>query len=194
LIYLGKSSVVKRYVDNEFRANYLFTIGVDFALKVLNWSPTEIVKLQLWDIAGQERFGSMTRVYYKEAVGAIIVFDITNKRSFQAVTKWKNDLDKKVRLQNDDPVPALLIANKCDLNSRAVTVPEIQGLCQELGFFAWFETSAKENVNIEIAMNQLVKKIFEGGSVQTNPNVKSGEMIDLSKQPQEPPPSNDGCC
>lgn len=69
----GKTSFIKRYVHQFFSQNYRATIGVDFALKVLNWDQSTIIRLQLWDIAGQERFGNMTRVYYKEAVGAFIV-------------------------------------------------------------------------------------------------------------------------
>lgn len=69
----GKTSFIKQYVHKFFSQNYRATIGVDFALKVLNWDQSTIIRLQLWDIAGQERFGNMTRVYYKEAVGAFIV-------------------------------------------------------------------------------------------------------------------------
>jgi Ras-related protein Rab-32 len=68
--------------------------------------------LQLWDIAGQERFGNMTRVYYKEAVGAFVVFDVTRLSTFEAVQMWKSDLDNKVLLPNGKPIPAVLLANK----------------------------------------------------------------------------------
>ena len=71
-----------------------------------------VVRLQLWDIAGQERFGSMTRVYYKEAVGALLVFDVTRLSTFDAVSKWKADLDDKVRLPDGEPIPVVLLANK----------------------------------------------------------------------------------
>lgn len=87
-------------------------IGVDFALKVLRWDPDTVVRLQLWDIAGQERFGSMTRVYYKEAVGAFVVFDVTRSATLEAVPKWKADLDAKVALPDGRPIPTVLLANK----------------------------------------------------------------------------------
>jgi hypothetical protein len=91
----GKTSIIKRFVHNIFSTNYKSTIGVDFALKVIRWDEKTEVRLQLWDIAGQERFGNMTRVYYKEAVGAFIVFDVTRVGTFEAVAKWKSDIDQK---------------------------------------------------------------------------------------------------
>uniref|UniRef100_A0A673GXL9 RAB38, member RAS oncogene family n=1 Tax=Sinocyclocheilus rhinocerous TaxID=307959 RepID=A0A673GXL9_9TELE len=96
---VGKTSIIKRYVHQNFSPNYRATIGVDFALKVLNLAQ-ETVRLQLWDIAGQERFGNMTRVYYREAMGAFIVFDVTRPSTFEAVTRWKEDLDAKLSLSN----------------------------------------------------------------------------------------------
>ena len=87
-------------------------IGVDFALKVINWDANTVIRLQLWDIAGQERFYNMTRVYYKDAVGCFIVFDVTRASTFEAVIRWKNDLDSKVTLPDGNPVPCVLLANK----------------------------------------------------------------------------------
>ena len=69
----------------------------DTSYRVINWDQNTVVRLQLWDIAGQERFGNMTRVYYREAVGAFVVFDVTRVATFEAVQKWKNDIDSKVR-------------------------------------------------------------------------------------------------
>jgi len=111
----GKTSIIKRFVHNIFSMHYKSTIGVDFALKVINWDAKTIVRLQLWDIAGQERFGNMTRVYYKEAVGAMVVFDVTRVTTFEAVSKWKNDIDQKVFINEDQPIPVVLLANKCDM-------------------------------------------------------------------------------
>ena len=79
----GKTSLVRQFISQSFSNNYKSTIGVDFALKVIRWDADTQVRLQLWDIAGQERFGSMTRVYYKDAVGVIIVYDVTRKPTFE---------------------------------------------------------------------------------------------------------------
>ncbi|XP_041773568.1 beclin-1-like protein B isoform X1 [Anopheles merus] len=174
----GKTSFIKRYVHQFFSQNYRATIGVDFALKVLNWDQNTIIRLQLWDIAGQERFGNMTRVYYKEAVGAFIVFDVTRSATFDAVIKWKNDLDSKVQLPDGKPIPCILLANKSDQQKQGiVTTPaKLDEYVKEHGFAGWFETSAKENVNIEEAAKSLVNKILMNDKL-----LNTGEVIDSER-------------
>ncbi|XP_042637229.1 ras-related protein Rab-32 [Orycteropus afer afer] len=171
---VGKTSIIKRYVHQLFSQHYRATIGVDFALKVLNWDSRTLVRLQLWDIAGQERFGNMTRVYYKDAVGAFIVFDISRGSTFEAVLKWKTDLDSKIHLPNGSPIPAVLLANKCDQKKEdGHSPPQMDQFCKEHGFSGWFETSAKElvlnpllisalqdNINIDEAARFLVENIL----------------------------------
>ncbi|XP_046560975.1 ras-related protein Rab-32-like isoform X1 [Haliotis rubra] len=159
----GKTSIIKRYVHQFFSQHYRATIGVDFALKVLNWDADTLIRLQLWDIAGQERFGNMTRVYYKEAVGAFVVFDVTRTSTFEAVTKWKNDLDSKVQLPDGSPVPCVLLANKCDQAKEGLVnnASQMDDFCTEKGFIGWYETSAKENINIDEAARFLVTKILK---------------------------------
>lgn len=93
---------------------------------------------------GQERFGNMTRVYYKEAVGAFVVFDVTRASTFEAVSKWKHDLDSKVKLANGNPIPSVLLANKCDQKKDSSNSTALMDhFCKETGFLGWFETSAK---------------------------------------------------
>lgn len=93
---------------------------------------------------GQERFGNMTRVYYKEAVGAFVVFDVTRGSTFEAVSKWKQDLDSKVKLANGSPIPSVLLANKCDQKKEVSNNTALMNnFCKETGFLGWFETSAK---------------------------------------------------
>ncbi|XP_050714467.1 ras-related protein Rab-32-like isoform X3 [Eriocheir sinensis] len=167
----GKTSIIKRYVHQFFSQHYRATIGVDFALKVLNWDNNTVIRLQLWDIAGQERFGNMTRVYYKEAVGAFVVFDVTRAQTFDAVTKWKTDLDTKVTLADGSPIPTVLLANKCDQPKEGVVnnPARMDDYCRDRGFSGWFETSAKENINIDEASRFLVNRILN--------NEKQGMMM-----------------
>jgi len=158
---IGKTSLIRRYVDNQFDKNYTATLGVDFALKVVPWEdPKMSIQLQLWDIAGQERFSSMTRVYYKQATACVIIFDITRPPTLRAVNRWKADLDSKASLPNGDPIPCLLVANKCDLPDRPIPKEEIQALCDEQGYIGWIETSAKEDVNVSKAMRYLIEHIL----------------------------------
>ncbi|XP_011143999.1 ras-related protein Rab-32 isoform X4 [Harpegnathos saltator] len=184
----GKTSIIKRYVHQFFSQHYRATIGVDFALKVLNWDPHTIIRLQLWDIAGQERFGNMTRVYYKEAVGAFIVFDVTRSATLDAVVKWKQDLDSKVQLPDGSPIPCVLLANKCDQHKEGlVNSPnKMDEYCKEKNFSGWFETSAKENINIEEAARFLVNKILQNDQLlkgNGSQDQTDGERFTLNQSP-----------
>ncbi|CAG5124397.1 unnamed protein product [Candidula unifasciata] len=159
--FVGKTSFVQKYVSNTFRKDYKMTIGVDFALKVIRWSHKYNIKLQLWDIAGQERFTSMTRVYYKDAHACLIMFDLTQKSTFQNTVRWKRDLDQKCNLVDGSPVPCLLLANKCDdIEHREVTQEEIEELCKEFNFLGWSETSVKDGLMIEESMGFLLEEMM----------------------------------
>uniref|UniRef100_A0A8P4K953 Ras-related protein Rab n=1 Tax=Dicentrarchus labrax TaxID=13489 RepID=A0A8P4K953_DICLA len=159
---VGKTSVIKRYVHQVFSQHYRATIGVDFALKVLNWDHKTVVRLQLWDIAGQERYGNMTRVYYREAVGALVVFDMTRLSTFQAVLKWKGDLDSKVALSNGRSVPVVLLANKCDQRRHGLCpkLPKLENFSREYGFVGWYETSAKSTMKMATAVKILINLLL----------------------------------
>ncbi|MGH0146191.1 UNVERIFIED_CONTAM: hypothetical protein FKN15_007929 [Acipenser sinensis] len=132
---------------------------------------------------GQERFGNMTRVYYKEAVGAFVVFDVTRGSTFEAVSKWKHDLDSKVKLPNGGPIPVVLLANKCDKkkDGNGDNSSNMDQFCKESGFLGWFETSAKDNINVEEAARFLVESILI--KVKGLPNEDSnGDTVKLDQE------------
>eukprot|EP01104_Vermistella_antarctica_P000881 TRINITY_DN10970_c0_g1_i1.p1 TRINITY_DN10970_c0_g1~~TRINITY_DN10970_c0_g1_i1.p1 ORF type:complete len:217 (+),score=53.66 TRINITY_DN10970_c0_g1_i1:340-990(+) len=190
----GKTSIIKRFVHNIFSMHYKSTIGVDFALKVINWDANTVVRLQLWDIAGQERFGNMTRVYYKEAVGAMVVFDVTRMSTFEAVTKWKNDIDCKVTLPPDDrPIPVVLLANKLDLMPDGFKPKEeMDRFCAENGFIGWFGTSAKDNIHIDDAAKCLVNDILKNDITRS---AKDEEVLDVTDgEGARNTEAKGGCC
>ncbi|KAG0188069.1 rab32, member RAS oncoprotein [Apophysomyces sp. BC1034] len=177
-------------------------IGVDFALKVIQWSPEIIVRLQLWDIAGQERFGNMTRVYYKEALGAFVVYDVTRTQTFEGVTKWKEDIDAKVSLPGawgGGHIPVVLLANKSDLiaegHGQPVNVSEMNRFCEDNGFVKWFETSAKDNTNIDEAARDLITAILnieeEHGGAEGVNDEDDSERVRLDEQRHQ---GGGGCC
>ncbi|XP_072314351.1 ras-related protein Rab-32-like [Eucyclogobius newberryi] len=186
-VRVGKTSVVLRSVRKSFSENYKTTIGVDFALKTVQRDPRTVVRLQLWDIAGQEQTRNLSRVFYREARGALVVFDAHNWPTLDSAARWKSDLDAKVSLDSGRPIPALLLANKCDLmeqRDRDAMAPSLDHFCLLHGFSGWFETSAKEGTNIEEAGSLLVEQMMTDSSdgLQQNkdvikPGQRSGRSI-----------------
>ncbi|CAG9855271.1 unnamed protein product [Phyllotreta striolata] len=191
----GKTSIIKRYVHRFFTQHYRATIGVDFALKVINWDENTLIRLQLWDIAGQERFGNMTRVYYKEAVGAFIVFDVTRKETFDSVVNWKADLDSKVQFPDGSKIPCVLLGNKCDRQKEGIVASpsKMEEYCREHDFNAWFETSAKDNINIDEAARCLVEKILACDSLLESDSKRPSDQFALTKDGNRPGTKNCAC-
>jgi len=175
----GKTSIIQRYVNGLFSSSYRATLGVDFALKVVDWENNTTIRLQLWDIAGQERFTSMTRVYYKDAVAAFVVFDMTNNSTFQNVNNWKNDIDNKITLSDGRPIPVILLANKSDLVAEwSTTDEEMEKFCKENGIVTWFSTSAKDGTRISDAASKLIELILREGEQTKKTNRGSVVIID----------------
>uniref|UniRef100_A0A672HVK6 Ras-related protein Rab n=1 Tax=Salarias fasciatus TaxID=181472 RepID=A0A672HVK6_SALFA len=179
---VGKTSFVHRYVNGQFSQTYLPTMGVDFSVKVLRWSEKETVRLHIWDIAGQERFVSMTRVYYKGALGCVVMFDVTKLSSFLKCHHWKQDLDNKVMLPSGAPIPCILLANKCDLPERVVTADSIAEFSKNNGFFTWMETSVRDNRNVDEAMRFSPWSIFYRPSCEDQTLSSLEDSVDLQSR------------
>jgi len=193
---VGKTSIIKRYCEGYFTPNYKLTIGVDFAVKTIEWSEKTRVSLQLWDVAGHERFGTMTRVYYKYAIAAIIVFDLSRPATFEAVTKWKEDVNSKVVLANNEPIPLLLLANKCDIPGASVDKDALDKFAKDNGFIGWYPTSAQDNVNIDDAMHFLVSKILDVAKTNVPTPLPETVKVGSKNPPSNPDQDNEksGCC
>lgn len=192
---VGKTSLIQRYVHNIFSREYKPTLGVDFANKLIPLAEDKVVRLQLWDIAGQERYRKMTRVYYKEAFGAIIVFDLSRPGTLDSVQKWKADIDSKVRLPdvNQSPIPVILMANKCDMIKNGINGEHLDQYCRANGIVKWFETSAAEGINVDDGINFLVQFILEAdvGEDDSERKEDADAAIDVD-DPEEPKKEN--CC
>eukprot|EP00992_Anisonema_acinus_P013745 TRINITY_DN8902_c0_g1_i1.p2 TRINITY_DN8902_c0_g1~~TRINITY_DN8902_c0_g1_i1.p2 ORF type:complete len:135 (-),score=31.83 TRINITY_DN8902_c0_g1_i1:194-598(-) len=125
----------------------------------------------------------MTRVYYQAAVGALVVYDVTRGDTFEAVSRWKKDIDNKVFLPDSSKIPCLLLANKCDLPQVPTrTKEEMDRFCEENGFVGWFETSSKESINIEPAFKALVERILDNDKRLEHGDDGNSQAVRLDEQ------------
>ncbi len=145
---VGKTAITIRFAEGRFEEHYKMTIGVDFAIKLIQIEGYK-VKLQVWDTGGQERFSYIRPLYYKGAMAALAIFDLTNRESYDNLPKWFQEV-----ADNCGAIPLMLIGNKSDLPDRAVESSEAQGLAQQMGI-TYFEASAKSGQNINSLFHQL---------------------------------------
>ncbi|KAL8624689.1 Ras-related protein Rab-35 [Nucella lapillus] len=152
---VGKSSLLLRFADNVFSGTYITTIGVDFKIRTIDVGG-ERVKLQIWDTAGQERFRTITSTYYRGTHGVIVVYDVSSGESFANVRRWLHEIDN-----NCDVVNRILVGNKNDDPDRKVVVTEdAQTFAHQMGI-QLFETSAKENINVEEMFFAITKQVLQ---------------------------------
>jgi len=153
----GKSSLLTRYVDDSFEPSRISTIGIDFKMKTINVLGKR-AKLQIWDTAGQERFRTITQAYYRGAMGIIIVYDVTDRVSFEDVKRdWIINVNRHVNVD----VRKTLVGNKSDMEAeRAVSTEEGQRLADELGI-RFFETSALRGDNVDNLFLSMATEIRE---------------------------------
>mmetsp|Transcript_60760 Transcript_60760/g.149433 ORF Transcript_60760/g.149433 Transcript_60760/m.149433 type:complete len:537 (+) Transcript_60760:169-1779(+) len=153
---VGKTSLLTRFSDNTFTDSFIATIGVDFRVRTIQLNG-KTTKLQIWDTAGQERFRTITSAYYRGADGIIIVYDVTNKDSFENVQMWLGEIDKHAQ---DTSSVKLIVGNKCDLPRPPQAAAEAEQFCQSRGF-TWIETSAKASTRVENAFFRMVGDILK---------------------------------
>ena len=151
---VGKTSLLNRFCDNNFKEKYLNTIGVDFKIISLNYKGNNI-KLHLWDTAGQERFKSIAVNYYRNVLGFYYVFDVSNRESFQALDKWIS----LANTHNKTSIVNMLVANKIDLE-RKVSREEALQFAQKNNLI-YYETSAKNSENVDNSFYIMTVKLFE---------------------------------
>ncbi|KAK2993146.1 hypothetical protein RJ640_015333 [Escallonia rubra] len=152
---VGKSNILSRFTRNEFCLESKSTIGVEFATRTLQVDG-KTVKAQIWDTAGQERYRAITSAYYRGAVGALLVYDITKRQTFDNVQRWLREL----RDHADSNIVIMMAGNKSDLNHlRAVQGQDGQSLAEKEGL-SFLETSALEAYNIEKAFQTILTEIY----------------------------------
>jgi small GTP-binding protein len=189
---VGKTNIVSRYIKNEFNKYSMSTIGVEFGSKELVIEGHN-VKVQIWDTAGQEKYKSITNAYYKGAKGAFVVYDITNKNSFDNADNWLNNL----RASADKKCSIILIGNKSDLeNKREVSIEQGEEKAKN-SEIAFMETSALSGDNIDKAFEMMINEAYKicHSEMLANVNIDIGKSDELSlKRPKEETPDNKKCC
>ncbi|EAS04830.2 small guanosine triphosphatase family Ras family protein (macronuclear) [Tetrahymena thermophila SB210] len=195
---VGKSCILSQFIDKRFKEKHDVTIGVEFGARMISFDNKNI-KLQIWDTAGQESFRSITRSYYRSAAGALLVYDITKRESFQHLGRWLEEAR-----QNGNPqMSFILVGNKCDLEQdRQVSYEEGEKFAKEHDL-VYLEVSAKTAYNVEEAFKQTAKMIYEKinqGLIDPNIEtfgVKVGteqNTMTLSAKTKPTPPASNGCC
>ncbi|KAH0785277.1 small GTP-binding protein [Histomonas meleagridis] len=155
---VGKTALLKRLTENTFKQQSQSTIGVEFDSTIIDIDNQQ-VKLQIWDTAGQERFRSIAKAYFRNAIGVILAFDITERKSFNEVNMWLTD----VRSLCDPTAVILLVGNKADLASkRVITLAEAEQLAQQQQI-TYLETSAADGTNVREAFVRVATQIFRRG-------------------------------
>ena len=179
---VGKTSFLFRYADDSFTSAFVSTVGIDFKVKTV-FRQEKRVKLQIWDTAGQERYRTITTAYYRGAMGFLLMYDVTNEESFNSVQDWTT----QIKTYSWDNAQVILVGNKCDCEEdRVVSTERGRQLADQLGL-EFFETSAKENINVKAVFERLVDiicdKMSESLDADGMANAKGTRLTDNSAPP-----------
>ena len=178
---VGKTCFLLRYAENSFVANHLLTIGIDFKIKVVEIEG-KVIKLQIWDTAGQDRFRTITKTYYKGSHGVILVYDVCDERSFGNVKNWVNQIEQNAK----SSICKVLVGNKCDKAERVIKEEQGRQLAEEFNM-KFYETSAKTGQNVEEAFRYLTGEILK---IYKNKEGHAGGVTLNGKDDKE----HHGCC
>ena len=179
---VGKTSLIKRYTKDQFGGVYLTTVGMDFQDKIIEIEDKK-VRLQVWDTAGQERFRNVTKSYFQSSHGLLVVYDITDRESFEKINFWieniKNNAPENAKL--------ILVGNKCDLaNERKVSYEEGENYAKNLNI-KFFEASARDGTNVNELFFYLANEIYQDEKTKGKDNKKTVQLDSKKK-------GKKGCC
>ncbi len=172
---VGKTSLIKRYTKDQFGGVYLTTVGMDFQDKIIEIEDKK-VRLQIWDTAGQERFRNVTKSYFQSSQGLVLVYDITDRESFEKLNFWVDNI------KNNAPENAkfILVGNKCDLaNERKVSYEEGENYAKNLNI-KFFEASARDGTNVNELFFYLANEIYQDNKLKGNNNSNNGVILRLA--------------
>ena len=187
---VGKTNLIKRFISNTFSANTKATVGVEFLYKSYKINE-QAFKVEIWDTAGQERYKSITAAYYKGAKGALVVYDTTQKSSFENVDKWMTEIKER----GSPDIKIMLVGNKIDLVDEREVKRE-EGLSKAKNYeIPMMEASALDSTNVKEAFFDLLKEMYKDLSkkidIVENQNDKGREGIQLETTEEK---TKKGCC
>uniref|UniRef100_A0A663DSF5 small monomeric GTPase n=1 Tax=Aquila chrysaetos chrysaetos TaxID=223781 RepID=A0A663DSF5_AQUCH len=166
---VGKTCLLFRFSEDAFNTTFISTIGIDFKIRTIELDGKKI-KLQIWDTAGQERFRTITTAYYRGAMGIMLVYDITNEKSFDNIKNWIRNIEEHA----SSDVERMILGNKCDMNEkRQVSKEKGEKLAIDYGI-KFLETSAKSSINVEEAFFTLARDIMTKLNRKMNDSSSSG--------------------
>ncbi|KAJ5077758.1 ras-related protein raba1f-like [Anaeramoeba ignava] len=194
---VGKSNLLSRFCRNEFNLESKSTIGVEFATKAIQIDG-KTVKAQIWDTAGQERYRAITSAYYRGAVGALLIYDITKHPSFENLERWLQEL----RDNADSNIVIMLVGNKIDLRHlRSVPTEQARKFSEDHKLL-FIETSALDSTNVELAFQTILNDIYklmmkkpddEEKQIKQSIQTSGGTQVVIQKEP-DTPIKKKGCC
>uniref|UniRef100_A0A182YAK1 Uncharacterized protein n=1 Tax=Anopheles stephensi TaxID=30069 RepID=A0A182YAK1_ANOST len=153
---VGKTSLMNQYVNKRFSNQYKATIGADFLTKEVVIDE-RVVTMQIWDTAGQERFQSLGVAFYRGADCCVLVYDTTAPNTFKNLESWRDEFLIQASPRDPDHFPFVVLGNKIDLENRAVSTKRAQQWCLTKNDIPYFETSAKEGINVDLAFQTIAK-------------------------------------
>ncbi|XP_010290251.1 PREDICTED: ras-related protein Rab-7a isoform X1 [Phaethon lepturus] len=157
---VGKTSLMNQYVNKKFSNQYKATIGADFLTKEV-MVDDRLVTMQIWDTAGQERFQSLGVAFYRGADCCVLVFDVTAPNTFKTLDSWRDEFLIQASPRDPENFPFVVLGNKIDLENRQVTTKRAQAWCYSKNNIPYFETSAKEAINVEQAFQTIARNALK---------------------------------
>ena len=155
---VGKTSILLEYISNKFDESSISTVGVDYMDKIIDYNKFKI-KLQIWDTSGEEKFRTITKNFYRNADGLLVVFDLTKKESYDHIRSWINEAK-----ENNDKLKTILIGNKLDLKDERIVAIDVAKQFAEKNNLKYIETSAKDGTNINESFQAIIDLLFDGKS------------------------------
>lgn len=183
---VGKTSLMERYVERRFSQQYKATIGADFFPKdvIIDDKP---VNLQIWDTAGQERYQSLGSAFYRGADACVLVYDMTDARSFDALDSWRDEFLISAAPRDPDSFPFVVMGNKVDVidRARAVSTKKAQEWCASKGSnpIPLFETSAMDDINVEAAFDAVARSALRRG--EQDDDFIPRDTVEINRKPAE---------